>query len=212
MVVESLPVGFEIIASTAKCPITAMGNSALKMFGLQFHPEVTDSAPHSMKILDNFLTLCQCRRHWTPAAFQKELAAEILKKCEGRKVFLLVSGGVDSTVAFALLNTILGPRRVMGLHIDNGLMRHEESEDILKYMAEHGFDNLRIVNATERFLTALKGVADPEEKRRIIGAVFIEVKEQALEDFGLTRPRGLWARHHLSRHHRKRGHTARGPH
>jgi len=183
--VNAPPSGFEIIASTKECAITAMGNLSKKMFGLQFHPEVTDT-PHGMKILDNFLDLCQCRRDWNPAAFQKELAAEILKKCGGRKVFLLVSGGVDSTVAFTLLNTILGPQRVMGLHIDNGLMRHEESEDILEYMKRNGFDNLRIVNASERFLAALKGVADPEEKRRIIGAVFIEVKEQALDDFGLS--------------------------
>ncbi|HEX7510709.1 MAG TPA: glutamine-hydrolyzing GMP synthase, partial [Chitinivibrionales bacterium] len=183
--VESLPQGFEIIASTPKCTITAMGNPAAKMFGLQFHPEVTDT-PHGMKILDNFITVCGCRRDWNPREFQKALTQDIRSKCSGRKVFLLVSGGVDSTVAFTLLNTILGPQRVMGLHIDNGLMRHEESAAIVEYMKAHGFDNLRIVNATDRFITALNGVADPEEKRRIIGSVFLEVKEQALEDFGLN--------------------------
>ena len=101
------------------------------------------------------------------------------------KVFLLVSGGVDSTVAFTLLNRVLGPENVLGLHIDNGLMRKGESADILAYMKAHGFDNLRIVDATDRFLSALDNVADPEEKRRIIGRVFIEVKERSLKEFGL---------------------------
>jgi len=182
--VEGAPEGFEIIASTKECNVTAMGNSALKLFGLQFHPEVTDT-PHGMKILDNFIKVCDCRRDWNAAAFQKEIAADIIKKCAGRKVFLLVSGGVDSTVAFTLLNNSLGSRQVMGLHIDNGLMRHEESEGILEYMKAHGFDNLHIVNASDRFLKALQGIAEPEEKRRIIGKVFIEVKEKALRDFGL---------------------------
>jgi GMP synthase (glutamine-hydrolysing) len=183
--VENVPEGFEIIASTKKCAVTAMGNEKLKLFGLQFHPEVTDT-PQGMIILENFLKACDCRRDWNAEAFQKEIAADIEKKCKGRNVFLLVSGGVDSTVAFTLLNTILGPRRVMGLHIDNGLMRLEESAAILTYMKAHGFDNLRIVNATDAFLKALGGVAEPEEKRRIIGKVFIEVKEKAIEDFGLN--------------------------
>jgi GMP synthase (glutamine-hydrolysing) len=183
--VEMMPEGFESLASTTECAVTAMGNRVKKMYGLQFHPEVTDT-PHGMKILDNFLTLCGCSRDWNPASFQKEIAADILKKCAGRNVFLLVSGGVDSTVAFTLLNSILGPQRVLGLHIDNGLMRHEESAAILDYLKGHGFDNLRIVNAADRFLESLRGVVDPEEKRRIIGRVFIEVQEKALRDFGLN--------------------------
>jgi GMP synthase (glutamine-hydrolysing) len=183
--VETLPEGFETIASTETCAITAMGNFAEGKFGLQFHPEVTDT-PHGMKILDNFIELCRCGREWNAAAFQQKITEEIRTKCAVKKVFLLVSGGVDSTVTFALLNKVLGPHRVAGLHIDNGLMRHEESSGILDCMKSHGFDNLRIVDASDRFLAGLRGVADPEEKRRRIGSIFIEVQEKALKDFGLN--------------------------
>jgi GMP synthase (glutamine-hydrolysing) len=162
-----------------------MGNSAKKIFGLQFHPEVTDT-PHGMKILKNFLSICHCSPDWNASAFQKVITDDILKKCKNRKVFLLVSGGVDSTVAFALLNNILGPDRVLGLHIDNGLMRQDESAVIIDYMKEHGFENLRIVDASDMFLAALENISEPEEKRRIIGSLFLEVKEQALKDFGLN--------------------------
>ncbi len=183
--VEVLPEGFQTLASTETCAITAMGNTASKKYGLQFHPEVTDT-PHGMTILDNFLQLCQCARQWNAQTFQKKIADEIQSKCAKKKIFLLISGGVDSTVTFALLNKILGPHRVMGLHIDNGLMRHEESSGIIDYMKSYGFDNLHIVDASDRFLSALHEIADPEEKRRIIGSVFIEVQEKALADFGLN--------------------------
>ena len=182
--VGAMPAGFVALASTKECAIAAMGNPSTKMYGLQFHPEVTDT-PRGMDILGNFLDICQCNREWNADAFNKEIAADIRKKCGHKKVFLLVSGGVDSTVAFTLLNNILGPDRVLGLHIDNGLMRYGESDSILDYMKAHGFANLRIVDASERFLAALENIADPEEKRRIIGTVFIEVKEQALREFGL---------------------------
>jgi GMP synthase (glutamine-hydrolysing) len=182
--VGTMPAGYVVLASTKECSIAAMGNPSIKMYGLQFHPEVTDT-PRGKDILSNFLDICECKREWNADAFKKEIAADIGKKCGQRKVFLLVSGGVDSTVAFTLLNNILGPERVLGLHIDNGLMRQGESDNILDYMKAHGFGNLRIVDASERFLAALENVADPEEKRRIIGAQFIEVKEQALTEFGL---------------------------
>jgi GMP synthase (glutamine-hydrolysing) len=183
--VETLPEGFEILAATETCAIAAMGNTTKRKYGLQFHPEVTDT-PHGMKILDNFIDLCRCSRQWNAETFQKKIADETKTACAGKKVFLLVSGGVDSTVTFALLNRILGPRRVIGLHIDNGLMRLEESAGILDYMKFHGFDNLRIVDASDRFLEGLHEVAEPEEKRRIIGSGFIEVQEQALRDFELN--------------------------
>ena len=182
--VGAMPAGFFALASTRECAIAAMGNPLTKMYGLQFHPEVTDT-PHGMDILSNFLDICGCNREWNANAFKKEIAADIRRKCQGRKVFLLVSGGVDSTVAFTLLNNLLGPDHVLGLHIDNGLMRQGESDNILDYMKTHGFDNLRIVDASGRFLAALENTADPEEKRRIIGAEFIKVKEQALMEFGL---------------------------
>ncbi len=183
--VETVPSGFEIIGSTDRCAVAAMGNDAKKMYGLQFHPEVTDT-PKGMTILDNFISICECPRDWNTDTFVREMAENIKKTCKGKKVFLLVSGGVDSTVAFTLLNKVLGKENVFGLHIDNGLMRHKESGLIIDYMKEHGFDNLRIIDATDTFLSALKDVSDPEEKRRIIGTVFIEVKETAIKQFGLN--------------------------
>ena len=183
--VEALPPGFEVLGSTSGCTAAAMGNEATRMYGLQFHPEVTDT-PRGMTILGNFIALCNCSRDWNTQTFLRETGDEIKKKCGAKKVFLLVSGGVDSTVAFALLNSVLGEKNVVGLHIDNGLMRHGESGAILDYLKAGGFANLHIVDASDTFLAALKNVADPEEKRRIIGTVFIRVQEQALRDLGLN--------------------------
>jgi GMP synthase (glutamine-hydrolysing) len=182
--VETLPQGFRVIGSTPKCRAAAMGNDPMRLYGLQFHPEVTDT-PGGMTILDNFINICLCSREWNADTFLRELGEEIRRKCGVKKVFLLVSGGVDSTVAFTLLNKVLGEKNVFGLHIDNGLMRHGESGDILDYMKANGFNNLHIVDATDRFLSALNNVAEPEQKRHIIGTVFIEVKEKALSEFGL---------------------------
>jgi GMP synthase (glutamine-hydrolysing) len=183
--VETVPKGFTIIGSTEGCAVAAMGNDALHMYGLQFHPEVSDT-PHGTTILDNFITLCNCSRDWNTDAFLREISDDIKSICAGKKAFLLVSGGVDSTVAFTLLNNVLGKENVLGLHIDNGLMRHEESDAVFEYMQSNGFDNLRIVDATDRFLKALENVAEPEKKRHIIGTVFLDVKEQAMIDLGLN--------------------------
>lgn len=183
--VEGLPEGFEAIGATPDCANAAVCDRKRHIYGLQFHPEVTDT-PNGMRILDNFLSLCGCERTWDPKAFLKQIMADVKERCRGRKVFLLVSGGVDSSVAFALLNQALEPSSVLGLHIDNGLMRHEESEQVMQYMKEHGFDNLRIVDASSRFLRALDGVADPEKKRAIIGETFIRVQQEALAGLGLN--------------------------
>jgi GMP synthase (glutamine-hydrolysing) len=183
--VEAVPSGFAVIGSTEGCAVAAMGNDTARLYGLQFHPEVTDT-PKGMAILENFITICGCSRDWNTQTFLREMGDEIRKKCGQKKVFLLVSGGVDSTVAFTLLNKVLGENNVTGLHIDNGLMRYGESAAILEYMKASGFHNLHIVDATNTFLAALKNIADPEEKRRIIGTVFIRVQEQALRDLGLN--------------------------
>ncbi len=183
--VDIVPPGFEVLGSSGGCRAAAMGNESTRMYGLQFHPEVTDT-PSGMTILGNFISICKCSRDWNTQTFMREMSDQINRKCGSKKVFLLVSGGVDSTVAFTLLNKVLGEQNVCGLHIDNGLMRHEESGAILEYMKAHGFQNLHIVNATDTFLSALKNVSDPEKKRRIIGTVFIQVQEMALRDLGLN--------------------------
>jgi GMP synthase (glutamine-hydrolysing) len=183
--VESLPEGFETYGTTDDCATAAVGNPAKRWFGLQFHPEVTDT-PAGMNMLDNFLTICAVSRTWNPDQYLKEISTEIKKQCGGRKVFLLVSGGVDSTVAFALLNKALGPEHVLGLHIDNGMMRLNETADIEAMLNREGFNNLHVVDASETFLAALKGVTEPEKKRTIIGNTFLKVKEQAEASLGLN--------------------------
>jgi GMP synthase (glutamine-hydrolysing) len=183
--VDSLPDGFEVFGSTDDCRCTAVGNVERQIYGLQFHPEVTDT-PSGNIMLSNFLDLCGCERSWNSKNFLDQIAEEIKRICGKRNVFLLVSGGVDSTVAFMLLNKILGNDRVLGLHIDNGLMRYRESEAILDYMKSNGFTNLKIIDASEDFLHALKNVSEPEEKRKIIGNMFITAKEKAFDQLKLN--------------------------
>ncbi len=183
--VEVLPEGFTVIGSTPDCTAAAVEHKEKHIYGMQFHPEVTDSI-HGMKMLENYLDICKCAKDWTSDSFVAELSEQVRKECEGKKVFLLVSGGVDSTVAFALLNKVLGPERVLGVHIDNGLMRKNESEDIMDYMKRHGFDNLHIYNGTDDFLKPLFGHAEPEKKREIIGNKFIDCKDIVQEKFNLN--------------------------
>jgi GMP synthase (glutamine-hydrolysing) len=183
--VGKLPPAFKILGSTDDCTAAAVGDPARRLYGLQFHPEVTDT-PNGMKILENFINLCKCKKQWNPMAYAKSIMQDIREQCgDCYNVFLLVSGGVDSSVALALVTKALGPKRVIGLHIDNGLMRHGESEDILNYLRRNGFDNLKIENAAEDFLQALQGVADPEEKRVIIGNMFISAKDRAVSRLNL---------------------------
>lgn len=183
--VSQLPPSYKILASTPDCIAAAVRHETRPLFGFQFHPEVTDT-PHGMTMLDNFLSICGCAREWNTERFVQEIKDEVRRRCEGKKVFLLVSGGVDSSVAFALLNEVLGPSRVMGLHIDNGLMRLNESAGIMRYLREHGFDNLRIVDASEQFLAELSGVVEPEKKREKIGRTFITVQAAVLGSLGLN--------------------------
>jgi GMP synthase (glutamine-hydrolysing) len=184
--VEKLPPEFAILGSTEDCAAAAVGDPKRRIYGLQFHPEVTDT-PHGMKILDTFIDICKCRKGWNPKTYSDNIINSIREKCgESRKVFLLVSGGVDSSVAFALLTKALGPDRVLGLHIDNGLMRWHESEDILEYLKKHGFNNLKIENAGDDFLAALQGITDPEKKRVVIGNMFISVKDRAFSKLNLN--------------------------
>ncbi len=178
--VKKLPPGFHRIGYTSDCDLAAVGDDARKIYGVQFHPEVTHSE-EGMAIFKNFLSLCGCKFSWKVADYIDTLESKLRKQCEGRKVFLLVSGGVDSTVAFALLNRALGPDRVLGLHIDNGLMRKNESADVLEFMKREGFRNLKVRDATADFLKALEEVYAPEQKRKAIGDTFLRVKDDALE-------------------------------
>jgi len=182
--VVELPEGFMVMGSTEDCMVAAMGDPERLLFGLQFHPEVTHT-PHGMRILDNFLDLIGVPRDWTPGYFVDELIESARRRIGEDRVLLLVSGGVDSAVCLALLNRAVGAERVHGLHLDNGLMRKGESALVESAFAGLGFENLEHIDATEQFLNELEGVTDPEEKRRIIGRVFVEVAHASLGDIGL---------------------------
>ena len=182
--VAEMPPGFERLGETDDCPVAAMGDPERRIWGMQFHPEVTHTVP-GMRILDNFLDLCGCERTWTMENFIAESVASLRQRCAGRKLFLFVSGGVDSSVCFLLLNRALGSGRVLGLHIDNGFMRKNETATVAALMRESGFENLEVVDAGREFLAAVAGVSDPEVKRRRIGDEFIRTRDRALEELDL---------------------------
>ncbi len=182
--VAALPPGFVVLGATEDCPVAAMGDAERKIYGLQFHPEVTHTV-RGMDILDNFAALCGAERNWTMERYTEETIERIQEQAQGRNVFLFVSGGVDSSVAFLLLNRALGAERVLGLHIDNGFMREGETAMVERLMKGAGLDNLEVVDASAEFLAATEGIADPEEKRRRIGEEFIRVRDRALAALAL---------------------------
>jgi len=182
--VSRLPDGFELIGETPDCPAAAVGNTEKRIYGFQFHPEVAHT-PNGNQMLDNFLNLCDAPRDWTMSGYAEEAMAEIREQTGDRNVFLLVSGGVDSTVAFMLINKALGPDRVQGLHIDNGFMRKQETGLVMEYMKANGFDNLMVEDASDEFLLNVEGVVEPEAKRLSIGKTFLDVKDRVLEELEL---------------------------
>ena len=182
--VAALPPGFAVLGATEDCPVAAMGDAERKIYGLQFHPEVTHTV-RGMDILDNFAALCGAERNWTMERYTEETIERIQEQAQGRNVFLFVSGGVDSSVAFLLLNRALGAERVLGLHIDNGFMREGETAMVERLMKGAGLHNLEVVDASAEFLAATAGIAEPEEKRRRIGEEFIRVRDRALAALAL---------------------------
>jgi len=175
--VKKLPPGFSIAAHTQNSPIAAISNKKKKIFAVQFHPEVTHTE-HGSKVLGNFLfKICGCLGRWTMHSFIKE-ASENIKKTIGRdKVVLGLSGGVDSSVAALLIHKAIG-RNLRCTFIDNGLLRKDEPEQIKNIFRDNFHLNLGYVDASKKFLNRLKGITDPEEKRKIIGAEFVKVFEE----------------------------------
>ncbi len=172
--ITALPPGFAVLASSDNAPIAAMGN-AQGMIGIQFHPEVAHT-PQGTAIMRNFLfKVCGLRGDWTPAAFIDEAVADIQRQVGEQRVILALSGGVDSTVAAALLHRAIGDR-LINVFVDNGLLRLNEPEQVEESLTRLGIP-VRRVDARARFLEALADVADPEKKRRIIGETFIDVFE-----------------------------------
>jgi GMP synthase (glutamine-hydrolysing) len=183
--VTKVPQDFEAIGETTDCEITAMANNKRKIFGLQFHPEVAHSEK-GVKMIENFvLDICDSKKDWKIENIADELIEKIKKQVGERKVFILVSGGVDSNVAFALLTKALGEDRVKGLYINTGFMRQDESKRIMKRFKHMGFSNLEIMDAGGMFFEKLVDVYEPEEKRTIIGRAFLDAKDLAAEKMGL---------------------------
>lgn len=179
--VSNLPTGFKAIGQTSDCEVAAMSNEEQDYYGLQFHPEVTHSE-EGLKMLENFIFgIAKCKKDWSIEKYYEQIKSDLKKKVGKQKVFLLVSGGVDSSVCFALLENVLGKKNVFGLHIDNGFMRLNESQNVKKDLAKAGFDDLVVADYEDKFLSAVKGVIEPETKRKIIGRVFLESKDDFMK-------------------------------
>ncbi len=183
--VVEVPEGFSVIGRTSDCDITAMANEQKNIFGFQFHPEVAHSK-EGEKMIENFvIEICGAKKEWKIENVKDELIEKIKKQVGDRKVFILVSGGVDSNVAFALLTKALGEERVKGLYIDTGFMRKDESKRIMERFERIGFHNLEIMDASDMFFERTKGVYEPEDKRKIIGKTFLDAKDLAAKKMGL---------------------------
>ena len=175
--VTRLPDGFTTLAHSANSPHVVIADARRRMYGIQFHPEVTHTAC-GRAILQAFTAdVCNCPGSWAPANIARELVAQLRERSAGGKVLLALSGGVDSAVAAALLHRAIGERLVC-VFVDNGLLRLGEAQQVLDVFKDHLGVNIIHVDAGERFFTALTGVADPEQKRKIIGRLFIEIFEQ----------------------------------
>jgi len=175
--IKKLPAGFRVTAHTMNAPIAAIANRRTKVYGVQFHPEVTHTEKGN-QILSNFLfKICACLGRWTMQSFIKE-SIENIKKTVGRdKVVLGLSGGVDSSVAALLLHKAIG-RRSRCIFIDNGLLRKDEPEQVKNIFRNIFHLNLDYVDRSKRFLKRLEAIVDPEEKRKIIGDEFVKVFEE----------------------------------
>ena len=166
--------GFRVLASTDTCPVAAVQHATQPVFGIQFHPEVTHT-PHGGLILKNFLlSICGCTGDWKMSAFVERTIAKIRATVGDKRVICGLSGGVDSSVCAALLLKAIG-QQVACIYVDNGLMRTGETELVRTAFRDWYQADLHVVDAGERFLRALRGVDDPQEKRKIIGKTFIDV-------------------------------------
>ncbi|MCP8312911.1 MAG: glutamine-hydrolyzing GMP synthase, partial [archaeon] len=172
--VNHLPEGFDVIANSENCPIAAMRNKSKKLFGLQFHPEVVHTEK-GVDILKNFVfNVCKCKPAWKMESFIEKTISEIKDKVGNKKVLCALSGGVDSSTVATLIYRAIG-ENLTCIFVDHGLLRKNEAQQIIKTFRDNYKMKLIYVNASRRFLNRLKGVIDPEEKRRILGEEFIKV-------------------------------------
>lgn len=181
--VKRMPRGFKRIALSKNTPIAAFADFKKKLYGVQFHPEVAHTK-YGKKIIKNFLTIvCGARGDWSMKSFIRESILQIRKTAGQKRVVLGLSGGVDSSVAALLINKAIG-RRLVCIFVDNGLLRKGEAKKVREVFQKHFKINLRCIDASKDFLSALKGVTDPEKKRKIIGRMFIRVFEREAKKIG----------------------------
>ena len=172
--VVELPPGFKLMASTEACPIAGMADEARRFYGVQFHPEVTHTR-QGAKLLQRFVRdICGCRGDWNMPDYVAEAVSRIRAAVGKEEVILGLSGGVDSSVAAALIHKAIG-QQLTCVFVDHGLLRLDEAAQVMKTFAEHMHVNIVHVDASAQFLSALNGVPDPEEKRKIIGRLFVEI-------------------------------------
>jgi GMP synthase (glutamine-hydrolysing) len=172
--VVELPPGFRLMASTDACPIAGMADESRHFYGVQFHPEVTHTR-QGTKLLHRFVReICGCRGDWSMPDYVSEAVGKIRETVGQEEVILGLSGGVDSSVAAALIHKAIGDQLTC-VFVDHGLLRLDEAKQVMDTFAKHMHVRVKHVDASSQFFEALKGVADPEEKRKIIGRHFVEV-------------------------------------
>ncbi|MCH7853762.1 MAG: glutamine-hydrolyzing GMP synthase [Proteobacteria bacterium] len=175
--VESVPPGFTITGRSPNSPLAAMENTERHYYGVQFHPEVTHT-PQGQNILQRFVRdICACPGDWTPGTIVADLIASVREQVGDGKVLLGLSGGVDSSVVAALLHEAIG-EQLTCVFVDHGLLRYREGDHVMETFAKHLGVHVIRVNAADRYFEALRGVDDPEEKRKIIGGLFIDIFEE----------------------------------
>jgi GMP synthase (glutamine-hydrolysing) len=183
--VTVLPTGFRTAARTENSNFAAIEHAEKKLYGLQFHPEVAHT-PRGKEILQNFIFhICHCSMDWTMGSFIEEACARVREQVGREKVVLGLSGGVDSSVVAALLHKAIGDQLTC-IFVNNGLLRENEEEMVQRVFGENFHIKLKYVDASERFLRLLKGVTDPEQKRKIVGCEFIRVFEDAVLELAKT--------------------------
>jgi GMP synthase (glutamine-hydrolysing) len=175
--VAEIPAGFEVVSHTDNAPVAVIQNVDRNLYGVQFHPEVNHT-PRGEVLINTFVRkICSCKGQWTPGNIIDDAVSRIREKVGSNKVVLGLSGGVDSSVAAALINRAIG-NQLTCVFVDNGLLRLAEGDQVMATFAENMGVKVIRVNSEDRFLQALNGITDPEQKRRIIGNLFIEIFEE----------------------------------